>query len=235
MAFPMIGTTALSLAFALPKAIIMIAIPSIIMNIIVLFSNNKNGIVQEIIFYFRNYWLLVIATIIGSIIGIKLLLVLPVGIMYLVMSIVTLAYVSNEILSEKGLIKPIKFSTNIFSTIIFGILAGIIGGATNAMSPILMMYLFSKTTNKHEIVKSSNICYFFGKVIQLFLLGNQIDKINDKEIIFILCITVVSIIFLFIGIKFRNKVSNRFFKNTIYIILILLGVKVGYSGIVTLP
>ena len=112
MAFPMIGTTALSLAFALPKAIIMIAIPSIIMNIIVLFSNNKNGIVQEIIFYFRNYWLLVIATIIGSIIGIKLLLVLPVGIMYLVMSIVTLAYVSNEILSEKGLIKPCLLYTS---------------------------------------------------------------------------------------------------------------------------
>lgn len=231
MAFPMIGTTSLSLSFSLPKAIMMIAVPSMIMNIIVLFSHNKNGFTNEILFYFKKYWLLIVTSILGSIAGIKLLLILPVGIMYLLMSIITLAYVVNEFLSEKKIIPSLRVSTGVFSTIGFGFLAGIIGGSTNAMSPILMMYLFSKTTNKHEIVKSSNICYFFGKVVQIYLLGNNINKLSHNEILLILCITIVSIFFLFFGIKFRSKISNSYFKNTIYIILLLLGLKVGYSGL----
>lgn len=54
MAFPMIGTTALSLAFSLPKAIIMVAIPSLIINIVVLVSNNQGSIGGEIAFYLKN-------------------------------------------------------------------------------------------------------------------------------------------------------------------------------------
>ncbi len=231
LAFPMIGTISLSITFSLPKAIIMMAIPSMIMNLIVLFSSNENGFIKEISFYAKNYWLLIITSIIGSVIGIQLLLIMPIGIMYLLMSSVTLMYVVNKFLGDKQVIRLFKFSTGAISTILFGFSAGIIGGSTNAMSPILMMYLFSKTTNKNEIVKSSNICYFFGKVVQIYMLGNYMDKPNNEELLLIPCITVISIIFLFFGINLRNKVSNHFFKNAIYIILLLLSIKVGYSGV----
>ena len=231
MSFPMIGTTSLSLVFPLPKAIAIIAFPSLIMNALVLLSNNEKGLVHEILFYTKKYWILILASIVGCIVGIKLLLVVPVGVMYLIMSLVTFLYVASEYLSGKGLIRVFKISTGIQNTLIFGFLAGIVGGATNAMAPLLMMYLFSNTDDKHEIVKSSNICYLFGKIIQISFLGQNIINFNHQEITLIVWITITSILFLFLGIKVRKNVSNQVFKNTIYIILLILSIKVGMSGI----
>ena len=48
-----------------------------------------------------------------------------------------------------------------------------------------MMYLFSKTDDKHEIVKSSNLCYLFGKIIQILFLGQNIIGFNYQEVVFI--------------------------------------------------
>ena len=73
MAYPMIGTTSLSLAFTLPQAIAMMAFPSLIVNLIVLSSNNKQRFVQEALFYFKKYRLLILSSIIGGVVGIQLL------------------------------------------------------------------------------------------------------------------------------------------------------------------
>lgn len=146
------------------------------------------------------------------------------------MSLVTFIYLITEFFSDKGLIKKIKVSTGFSNTIFFGLFSGIIGGATNAMSPILLMYIFSKTQDKDEIVKSSNICYLVGKIVQIFMLWENFSHLEKNEVSLILVITIVSILFLFVGVHFRKLVSDQLFKNMIYIILLILSIKVGISG-----
>ena len=231
MGFPMIGTIALAMLFPLPKAIAIMAFPSLIMNVIVLFTNNSRGIWGEIAYYSKKYWLLALTSLIGSIIGVKLLLFIPAGIVYLLMAMIILYYVINGYLSNKGIIKGLRIPTGTLSLILFGSVAGVVGGATNAMSPILMMYLFSNTNNKHEIVKASNICYLLSKVVQIILLRDQILSFSTHEVITLTILTTASILFLFIGIKLRNRVSNAKFRNAIYLILLFLSIKVGYTGI----
>ena len=231
MGFPMIGTIALAMLFPLSKAIAIMAFPSLIMNFIVLFTNNSRGIWGEISYYSKKYWLLALTSLIGSIIGVKLLLYVPAGVVYLLMAIITLYYVINGYLSNKGIIKGLRIPAGTLSLIFFGSVAGIVGGATNAMSPILMMYLFSNTNNKHEIVKASNICYLLSKIVQVIMLRDHISSFSTNEIITIVILTTTSILFLFIGIKLRNRVSNTKFRNAIYLILLFLSIKVGYTGI----
>lgn len=231
MGFPMIGTIALAIVFPLPKAIIITAFPSLIMSLIVLFTNNSRGVLKELSYFFRKYWLLALMSLIGSILGVKLLLFVPAGAIYLVMTVVTLYYVINGYLSSKNIIKELVIPTGIFSLVFLGFLAGIVGGATNAMSPILMIYLFSRTKDKHEIVKASNICYLLGKLVQIFLLREEILAFTLPEIKMLITITLISIFFLYIGIRYRVKVSNAKFKNAIYLILLILSIKTGYSGI----
>lgn len=231
MGFPMIGTIALAMLVPLPKAIAIMAFPSLIMNVIVLFTNNSRGIWGEIAYYSKKYWLLALTSLIGSIIGVNLLWYVPAGIVYLLMAMITLYYVINGYLSNKGIIKGLRIPTGTLSLIIFGSVAGIVGGATNAMSPILMMYLFSNTNNKHEIVKASNICYLLSKIVQIILLRDQILAFSKHEVISLTILTTASILFLFIGIKLRNRVSNAKFRNAIYLILLFLSIKVGYTGI----
>lgn len=231
MGFPMIGTVSLAMLHSLPKAIAIMVFPSLIMNFVVLFTNNSKGIWREIAYYSKKYWLLALTSLIGSIIGVKFLLYVPAGVVYLLMAIITLYYVINGYLSNRGTIKGLKIPTGTISLIFFGVVAGIVGGATNAMSPILMMYLFSSTNNKHEIVKASNICYLLSKVVQVIMLRDQILSFGMGLILIISIITTASVLFLFIGIKLRNRISDTKFRNIIYSILLFLSIKVGYTGI----
>lgn len=54
MAFPMIGTISLAMIYPLPKAIVILAIPSLIINLIVLVFTSPSGILNEIVFYLKN-------------------------------------------------------------------------------------------------------------------------------------------------------------------------------------
>lgn len=54
MGFPMIGTIALAMLFPLPKAIAIMAFPSLIMNFIVLFTNNTRGVLGEVAYYCKH-------------------------------------------------------------------------------------------------------------------------------------------------------------------------------------
>ena len=79
MGFPMIGTSALSFSLPLSQAVAIVAIPSLLMSLLVLCSNNKQGIWRELTDYLHQYKLLAITSVIGGIIGVKLLLILPVA------------------------------------------------------------------------------------------------------------------------------------------------------------
>ena len=146
------------------------------------------------------------------------------------MASVTLYYSINGLLNIYGKAKSIKIKANNNNMILFGLLAGVIGGATNAMSPILLMYLFSESDDKNRITKASNLCFLLAKIVQIYMLRNQYLLLEKSEYGLIFLLTVFSIIGLYIGIWLRNKISTRFFKILNFAILFILAVKIGYSG-----
>lgn len=231
MAFPLISTAAVSFLYSLPKTLAIVAFPSLLMSLLVLVTQNKNSIIDELKFYFSKYKWLAITSLIGSIIGIMLIKILPVGIVYFVMAIVTIYYAVNGFLSQTNNKKPSNIPTGQVSMAVFGLLAGIIGGATNAMSPILLMYLFAKTDDKHEISKASNLCYLLSKLVQIFFLRQELAGLTHLEIMALVTLSFVSIGFLLWGVKIRDKVSQSFFKNSVYLILLFMAVKMAYSGV----
>lgn len=168
MGFPMLGTTALAFIMPLSKVVALVALPSLLMSLLVLCSNNKKGFYQEIVYYLKTYKLLTIGSVVGSILGVKLLLILPVSWLFLLMAVITLYYSVNGILNVCAKAKNIQVVANNKNMVLFGFLAGIIGGSTNAMSPILLIFLLSETEDKNRIAKASNLCYLLAKIVQIF-------------------------------------------------------------------
>ena len=80
-------------------------------------------------------------------------------------------------------------------------------------------------------LKHHHICYLLSKMVQVIMLRDQILAFSSKELITLAILTTASILFLFIGIKLRSRVSNAKFRNAIYLILLFLSIKVGYTGI----
>lgn len=107
-----------------------------------------------------------------------------------------------------------------------------VSGATNAMSPILLIYLFSKTDDKNTIAKASNLCYLLGKVVQVVMLWGQYVAFDQRQYTLLGLLTVISMLGLFGGMWLREYISGTVFKLMIYLILLVLALKIGHTGII---
>ena len=229
LGFPMITTSVLANMFSFEKAIIMALLPSLLINLIMLLSQNERPFLQELTYYIRQYWLLILSSIIGGYFGVKLLLLLDVIYLYLLLSFIILFYVFTSFIGIRW-----RIPINAFTLILFGSLAGLIGNATNAMAPLLMIYLLSTDKSTKEIIKAGNLAYLTGKIVQFWMLKSAIFELPHIELLTLGFITLLSLLFLFIGIKFRTKVSKLFFTHLILVILLILGIRAGINGMMLL-
>lgn len=71
----------------------------------------------------------------------------------------------------------------------------------------------------------------FGKVVQIVLLKEQFLSFHQSDWQQLAILTLVSIGFLFVGIHLRAKISINTFKILTYGVLLLLALKIGYTGL----
>ena len=184
---------------------------------------------QNFIYYGRRYWLLALTSLLGSILGAKLLLWVDSAYILLLLAAVIAFYVVSSLLG-----KQIRLPNTKPMLIAVGFGAGVIGGSTNAMSTILMMYLLSASDDKNTIAKVGNMCYFLGKIAQIIVLREPIMALSSGEWQLITFLSVLSIVTLLVGIRLRRYLPQARFRQLILLILIVLGIRVGWQGITAL-
>ena len=222
----LVTTTALASIYPLPHAIVLVIFPSLLLNAMTWLAGGGRTIWQNFIYYGRRYWLLALTSLLGSMLGAKLLLWIDSAYILLMLAAVIGFFVISSILG-----KQIRLPNTKPVLIMVGLSAGIIGGATNAMSTILMMYLLSASDDKNTIAKVGNMCYFLGKIAQIIVLREPIMALSSGEWQLITFLTVLSIVALLVGIRLRRYLPQARFRQLILLILTVLGVRVGWQGI----
>ena len=225
----LVTTTALASIYPLPHAIVLVIFPSLLLNAMTWLAGGGRSIWQNFIYYGRRYWLLALTSLLGSMLGAKLLLWIDSAYILLVLAAVIGFYVGSSLLG-----KQIRLSNTKSVLIIVGFSAGIIGGATNAMSTILMMYLLSASDDKNTIAKVGNMCYFLGKLAQIIVLREPIMALSSGEWQLIAILCGLSIAALLVGIRLRRYLPQARFRQLILFILTVLGIRVGWQGITAL-
>lgn len=86
------------------------------------------------------------------------------------------------------------------SKVVFGISAGILGGVTNVMAPIFIIYSLESKHTRSETIQASNFCFMFGKTIQLVLFSIH-GKFNPSEISTSLVMLITVSLALYLGIN----------------------------------
>ncbi|MBH0065876.1 MULTISPECIES: sulfite exporter TauE/SafE family protein [Psychrobacter] len=222
----LVTTTALASIYPLPHAIVLVIFPSILLNAMTWLSGGGRTIWQNFTYYGRRYWLLALTSLLGSILGAKLLLWIDSAYILLTLAAVIAFYVISSLLG-----KQIRLPDTKPVLIMVGFSAGVIGGATNAMSTILMMYLLSASDDKNTIAKVGNMCYFLGKVAQIIVLREPIMALTSGEWQLITLLSVISIVTLLVGIRLRRYLPQARFRQLILLIVTVLGIRVGWQGI----
>lgn len=219
--FPMISTPLLAMVTDIKTAIVYVAIPTLLINIISIISE---GNFFEAI---KKFYPLIILTMIGSAIGTQILIYSSSEYFKLLLAFSILFYLFiQKIKIEMKWVKERKR----LSLVIFGLLAGTIGGLTNVMASILIIYSMESKHSKKEMIQSSNLCFLFGKIIQIVLFSihgaftQEIVTTTFSSLIFIL-------IAMFFGLKIKSKIPQESYRKVIKPLLFLMAVILIYQTI----
>ena len=222
----LVTTGSLASMYPLQRAIILTIFPSFALNLMTWLIGGERSVWGNFTYYLKHYWLLALMSLLGSILGVKLLMWVDSSYILLLLAAVIAFYVISNALGKKIILPattPVLIAT--------GLIAGIVGGSTNAMSTILLMYLLGSTDDKNTIAKVGNMCYLLGKVAQIIVLRDSLIALPTSDWLLIGLVTTVSVIFLLFGIRLRHYLSQHRFRQLVLVILTVLGLRVGWQGI----
>lgn len=116
------------------------------------------------------------------------------------------------------------------STAVFGFVAGLIGGLTNVMASILIIYSLESKHTKKEIIQSTNLCFLFGKIIQIILF--TIHGSFNQELLVVSFSSLIIVAFaMFAGLMIKNKIPQEIYRKVIKVVLFVIASFLVYQTI----
>ncbi|UYZ80699.1 sulfite exporter TauE/SafE family protein [Moraxella bovis] len=222
--YPIVGTAIIANFYPLKIAVAMVIVPCIILNLIML--RTGGGIVANIIKYSKEYFWLFVMSFLGGLVGVRLLLLFPDGYLKIFLGLTLIVYIITQYSRFR-----ITFKRDKKTMAVAGFLVGVIGGVTNAIVAFLMIYLIGTDRTKHEMVIVNNMSILITKVIQLFTLTPLIMAFSQKQMTMLGIVIVISMLFVYLGSKMRNRLSQEVFGHVISVVLFVLGVYALWQGI----
>jgi len=210
--FPMIATPLLAMVTDMKTAILYIAIPTLLINLISIYS--EGNFLQAV----KRFYPLAIIGMIGSAIGTQILIYSSSELFKLLLAFSIFLY----LFIQKFKIQMVWIrEKKVLSMVVFGLIAGIMGGLTNVMASILIIYSLESKHTKKEIIQSTNLCFLFGKVIQIVLFTLH-GSFNQELLITSFSSLIIVAIAVIIGIKIKDKIPQESYRKVVKVVLFLI-------------
>jgi uncharacterized protein len=219
--FPMIATPLLAMVTDVKTAIVYIAIPTLLINVVSIYS--EGNFLQAI----KRFYPLALIGMLGSAIGTQILIYSNSELFKLLLafSILLYLFIQKFRIEMKWILQKKRLSM-----VVFGLVAGIIGGLTNVMASILIIYSLESKHTKKEIIQSTNLCFLFGKIIQIVLFTLHGSFTHE-----IVTTSFISLFFaafaMFVGLRIKNLIPQESYRKMIKIILFLMASVLIYQTI----
>ena len=218
----MIATPLLAMVTDIKTSILYIAIPTLLINLISIYS--EGNFLQVI----KKFYPLALIGMIGSAIGTQILIYSSSELFKLLLAFSIFLYLFiQKFKIQMHWIRKKK----IISMVVFGLFAGIIGGLTNVMASILIIYSLESKHTKKEVIQSTNLCFLFGKVIQIVLFTLH-GSFNQELLTISFSSLVVVAVAMFIGLKVKDKIPQESYKKVVKIVLFLIACVLVFQTII---
>ena len=215
--FPMVATPLLALNMDIQSAIIITLIPTLLMNIVSIASEAKFSFLA-FIEAFKRHFLLATYAFIGTTFGTLLLIYSNSEMFKVLLAFAILIYLVTD---QVKLNMPWLARYPQSAKLIFGLSAGLLGGLTNVMAPVLIIYSLELKKSKQDIIQASNICFLFGKVAQIFLFTFS-AKFTLNELTVSSLMFIVSAIAITVGIQIKKKIKVEIYIKLLKLLLFSL-------------
>jgi uncharacterized protein len=212
--FPTLGTPLLALVVDVKVAVASLVIPNLVMDGIQLRRQGPVGDTP------RRLAPLLLFTMLGTVIGTKLLVMLSGRVATLILGAFVVAIVLLDFARlspridrrwERALAAPV------------GLVAGIMGGITNAPGTPLAVYLVALGLEKRDFVRSIAFIFLVVKAVQLATLA-WYGLLSGAIVLSSLGLTVAALAGFVLGMQLQDRLDQRMFNRAVRVFLAVLGV-----------
>jgi len=212
--FPMITTPLLALFTDLQTAIIYTLVPTLLVNIVSIIS--EGGFFKAI----KQFYALAILAMLGSAIGTMILIYSNSDAFKIILVFTILIYLFLDLVKIEF---PWIRNNPKSSMTLFGLGSGILGGLTNVMSATLIIYTLESNFTKKQIIQSFNICFLFGKIVQIVLFSFS-SAFTMQEFTTSGMSLFAVMIALYVGIKVKKLINPTIYRKIVKLILFAIAV-----------
>jgi uncharacterized protein len=163
---------------------------------------------------------LLVFTIVGTIIGTKLLVMLSGRAATLILGAFLLGFVALDLVRVTPRI-PRGWERRLAPAV--GLVAGVMGGITNAPGTVLALYFVALGMNKREFVRSIAFTFLVVKGVQLLTLA-WYGLFGWHLVLGALGLTVASLVGFALGVRLQDRLDQRAFNRAVLGFLAILGV-----------
>jgi uncharacterized membrane protein YfcA len=207
----MIAMPLLAMAVGINVATPLVGLIAVTISITILIKQWRNV-------HFKSVSMLIISTLLGIPVGILLLKGVYDDVMKLILAIVIIAFSLYKIFKPKLFtLRSDKFAY------VFGLLAGVLGGAYNTNGPPVVIY---GSLRQWDPVKfRATLQGYFLPTGAMIALGHGIGGLWTQQVLanYLTCMPVVYIAIL-LGARLNSKIPKGKFDNCVYACLIVIGI-----------
>ncbi|MDD2639549.1 MAG: sulfite exporter TauE/SafE family protein [Arcobacteraceae bacterium] len=217
--FPMIATPLLALFTDIQTAIMFTIIPTILVNLTSIISEEKFMVVV------KNFYPFAVIAMVGSALGTLLLIYAHSNYFKLFLALMILCYLlmDNFKINSRFVQQHPKKALGLF-----GLSAGFFGGLTNVMAPLLIVYSMESKFTKSQTIQFSNLCFLLGKIIQ-FILFSLYGTFTLQNIGLSLGTLSIVAVALYWGIKIKRQIDIKTYQRFIKVLLFVISLVLLYQ------
>ena len=214
LGFPTLGTPLLALVVDVKTAVAVLVIPNMVMDGLQLRRSGPIGDAP------RRLAPLLLFTMIGTVIGTKLLVALSPRTATMILGVFILGYVLLDLARFSPRVPP---SWELTLAAPVGLAAGIMGGITNAPGTPIALYLVALGMEKKEFVRSIAFTFLVVKGVQLVTLV-WYGLLTWSLAVVSLGLAATGLAGFALGLKLQDRLDQRSFSRAVLIFLAALGV-----------
>jgi len=212
LGFPIVSTPLLALIVDYQTAILLTIIPTLLVN---LGSIRSEGSFVQVV---RHYYPLAAFTLLGSAFGTLLLIIFESELFKIILALAIFIYLQSDRIKLN--LSWVADYPNV-SRLSFGLAAGLLGGLTNVMAPILIIYALESRFPRSEIIRATNLCFLTGKLSQFILFAAH-GKFTVSIVSTSVMLLLVTALALWMGVALRKKIREEVYKRILRGFLFLL-------------
>ena len=213
VALPMVSLSILSAVIDVRLALGLIAIPILMTNLWQAFSSGwPRGVL-------RRHWSLLVCMLIGIWLGTRLVIALPVQLLYGVIGAAVVVFTLASALSPQW---SLPRRAQVWAEPLVGSISGFLGGLSTIWGPPLVMYFVMIRLNKDEFIQTAGLIWLAGSLP--LVLGYVANGLLSRDVALLSAAAVVpSFAGFFVGQWLRGKINPESFRKVLLVVLFLLG------------